>query len=96
MLDRRMDIFIFRAAEEQNGRTKDKILYSWENEIKKSFALKQTKSLISTSLNGYYGRFALCCLLRGIKASTCFGHKARSIYKVSSQLSIYTVLQEMF
>lgn len=41
-----MNIFIFRAAEEQNGRTKDKIPYSWENEIKKSLALKQTKSLI--------------------------------------------------
>lgn len=91
-----MNKFIFRAAEEQKGRTKDEIVYYWGNEIKKSLVSKQTKSLISTSLNGYYGIFALCCLLRGIKASPCFGHKARSKYKVSASLSIYTVLQEMF
>lgn len=88
MLDSRRNIFIFRAAEEQQKRTKDEVLYSWENEIKKSLASKQTKSLVSTPLHGYYGRFALCRLLRGFKASTCFDHRTISKYKVSVQLSI--------
>lgn len=91
-----MNIFIFRAAEEQNGRTKDKIPYSWENEIKKSLALKQTKSLIFYPIEWLL--WEICPLSPSARNQSfhLFGHKARSKYKVSAQLSIYTVLQEMF